>query len=92
VDSKITLSFDEGVIRKAKKFAEDNNISLSRLTEMLLRKVTSSNYQNLEDGLEFYSALGMGCVCIVTEDNSDFHFSTIEVLSAEHFLKQHAFN
>jgi hypothetical protein len=39
----------EGVIRKAKKFAEDNNISLSRLTEMLLRKVTSGNYQNLAD-------------------------------------------
>ena len=49
MDTKITLSFDAGVIRKAKQFAEANNISLSRLTEMLLRKVTSSDYQNLED-------------------------------------------
>ncbi|MFZ1369545.1 MAG: DUF6364 family protein [Ferruginibacter sp.] len=49
MDAKITLSFDESVIKKAKKYAENNNISLSRLTEFLLRKVTSSSYQSLED-------------------------------------------
>lgn len=49
MDAKITLSFDEGVINKAKKYAEANNISLSRLTEFLLRKVTTNNYQSLED-------------------------------------------
>jgi len=49
MDSKITLSFDAGVINKAKSFAEQNNISLSRLTEFLLRKVTSSHYKSLED-------------------------------------------
>ncbi len=49
MDSKITLSFDKGVIEKAKKYAEENNISLSRLTEFLLRKVTSSHHKSLED-------------------------------------------
>jgi hypothetical protein len=49
MDAKITLSFDESVINKAKQYADDNNISLSRLTEFLLRKVTSKNYQSLED-------------------------------------------
>lgn len=49
MDSKITLSFDEVVITKAKKYAANNNISLSRLTEFLLKKVTSSNYENIED-------------------------------------------
>ena len=49
MDAKITLSFDETVIKKAKQFAEDNHISLSRLTEFLLKKVTSKNYQSLED-------------------------------------------
>lgn len=48
MDAKITLSFDEAVIKKAKKFAEANNISLSRLMEFLLQKVTSSGYQSLE--------------------------------------------
>ena len=49
MDAKITLSFDGTVIKKAKKYAENNNISLSRLTEFLLNKVTSNPYQSLED-------------------------------------------
>ncbi len=49
MDAKITLSFDESVISKAKKFADANNISLSRLTEFLLTKVTSSSYQSLDE-------------------------------------------
>jgi hypothetical protein len=49
MDNKITLSFDESIIRKAKKYAENNNISLSRLIEFLLQKITSSNYQSMED-------------------------------------------
>ena len=49
MDSKITLSFDESVINKAKKYAEENNISLSRLIEFLLNKIISSKYHSLED-------------------------------------------
>lgn len=49
MDAKITLSFDQSVIEKAKQYAQNNNISLSRLTEFLLNKVTSNNYQSLED-------------------------------------------
>lgn len=49
MDNKITLSFDKSVISNAKKYADDNNISVSRLVEYLLRKVTDSNYRSLED-------------------------------------------
>lgn len=49
MDSKITLSFNEGIIKKAKKYAEANNISLSRLIEFLLLKITNANYGSLED-------------------------------------------
>ena len=49
MDNKITLSFDESVISKAKRYAENNNVSLSRLVEFLLKKVTSSNYETMED-------------------------------------------
>ncbi|MBK7854951.1 MAG: hypothetical protein IPJ79_08660 [Bacteroidetes bacterium] len=49
MDAKITLSFDEAIITKAKRFADDNNISLSRLTEFLLSKVTSSSYKSIDD-------------------------------------------
>jgi antitoxin component of RelBE/YafQ-DinJ toxin-antitoxin module len=49
MDAKITLSFDQSVIEKAKKYAENNNISLSRLTEFLLNKVTNSSYKSLDE-------------------------------------------
>lgn len=49
MDAKITLSFDKEVIAKAKKYAKEQNISLSRLVELLLRKITNNNYQSLED-------------------------------------------
>ncbi len=49
MDCKVTLSFDETVVNRAKRFADKNNISLSRLIEFLLNKVTASNYQSLED-------------------------------------------
>lgn len=49
MDAKITLSFNAATISKAKKFAEEQNISLSRLTEFLYRQLTSSNYKSLEE-------------------------------------------
>lgn len=49
MDTKLTLSFDEDIINKAKKYAEQNNISLSRMIEHLLAKVVEKPYQSLED-------------------------------------------
>jgi Family of unknown function (DUF6364) len=51
MDTKITLSFDESVIEKAKAFAATQGISLSRLTEFLFDKITSTpkSYSYLDD-------------------------------------------
>jgi hypothetical protein len=49
MDAKVTLSFDARVIEKAKKFAEGNGISLSRLTEILLKKAMTGSYNNIEE-------------------------------------------
>jgi len=49
MDTKITLSFDEAVIKKAKTYAEQQNISLSRMVEFILKKITTSQYNTLED-------------------------------------------
>jgi len=49
MDAKVTLSFDEAVVNKAKRYAQRNNISLSRLVEFLLQRTTSNNYLSLED-------------------------------------------
>lgn len=49
MDAKLTLSFDQDIVEKAKKYAAANNISLSRLIEYLLTQVTSNQYKSLED-------------------------------------------
>jgi hypothetical protein len=49
MDAKITLSFNKAIAAKAKRYAEKNNVSLSRLVEFLLDKVTSSGYTSFED-------------------------------------------
>ena len=49
MDAKITLSFDAGVIEKVKKYATDNHLSVSRLVEFLLQKITTTGYHSLED-------------------------------------------
>jgi hypothetical protein len=49
MDAKVTLSFDKAVIEKAKRYAESQNISLSRLMEFLLDKITTKQYASLED-------------------------------------------
>lgn len=49
MDAKITLSFDKQVIERAKQYAETQNVSLSRLMEFLLDKITSNHFNSLED-------------------------------------------
>lgn len=49
MDIKLTLSFNEEIIQKAKKFAEERNISLSRLTELLLTKAVMSDKLSMDD-------------------------------------------
>ena len=42
---------------------------------------------DFEDGLQYYAAINSKCSCIITNDINDFHFSDIEVLQPEVFLK-----
>lgn len=49
MDAKVTLSFDKQIIERAKQYAESQNMSLSRLMEFLLDKITSNQYSSLED-------------------------------------------
>lgn len=49
MDAKVTLSFNRLIIKQAKAYAEQHNISLSRLVEFLLKQTTSGNYSSLED-------------------------------------------
>ena len=56
MDTKLTLSFDQGVAERAKAFAEANNISLSRLVEFMLSKVIDKRYRSLDEFFQLAKA------------------------------------
>lgn len=45
---------------------------------------------DIEDGLQYHSAIDAKCSFIVTYDSKDFHFAEIPVMDAEEFLLKHA--
>jgi hypothetical protein len=49
MDAKVTLSFNKNIIEKAKVYAESQNMSLSRMLELILDKITSNNYASIEN-------------------------------------------
>lgn len=47
---------------------------------------------DLEDGFQYYAAVESGCDCIITENQSDYYFGELEILSSEQFLVKHVFH
>jgi predicted nucleic acid-binding protein len=67
-----------------------DKLRITSIDEQMTKHVmTNPKIADVEDGLQYYSALGSGCACIVTYDKGDFHFSDIEVLDAEELLRRH---
>jgi len=48
MDSKLTLKLNESVIQRAKQYAKENNISLSRMIESYLQAVTLKKRNNVK--------------------------------------------
>ena len=56
--TKLTLALDEAVIKKAKKYAKDNNTSLSALLENYLRLLVSrEKHSKVEEPVSNYSSI-----------------------------------
>ena len=82
MDTKVTLSFDQEVIKSAKKFAEQNHISLSRLTEFLYRQLTSNQYKSIDELpiADWVSA--------VAEGQAEYHAKPRKISKADHYEKR----
>ena len=75
--------------RKKMQYLCDNILIAETGKEAVQKTLSNKKIHDIEDGLEYYSALNSGCKFIVTEDISDFYFSEIEVLSPRLFLEKH---
>jgi predicted nucleic acid-binding protein len=57
--------------------------------EVVLKAISNKKIVDFEDGLEYYSAVESGCQVIITENQTDFHFSEIEVLGCKTFIERY---
>ncbi len=53
------------------------------------RTLRDKRITDIEDGLQYHSAVHANCSSIVTYDRKDFHFAAIPVMDAEEFLLEH---
>lgn len=60
MDSKLTLKLDENVIERAKKYASNKKMSLSRLIEAYLDSITKENEEDEFEISPFVKSISSG--------------------------------
>lgn len=69
------------------------SLNVVSVSESILKNAFASEFKDVEDGVQFYSAITVERMgCIVTRNLKDFKKSTIPVLSSEEFHLKHLLN
>jgi len=79
MDSKLTLKLNESVIERAKQYAKENNISLSRMIESYLQAVTLKKRTNVK-----ISPLVESLTGVVELENYDYRKDYTDFLSQKY--------
>jgi predicted nucleic acid-binding protein len=67
-----------------------SKLQITTVDNLVVKKVVAEKQvHDFEDGMEYFSAINSGCKFIITQDESDFYFSKIEVLNAQAFLEKY---
>jgi predicted nucleic acid-binding protein len=70
-----------------------NHIGTTVMDKKILEMaIKNKKVLDLEDGLQYYSAIDSGCRLIITEDRQDFYFSEIGVLDSRSFFEEYLKN
>jgi len=65
-----------------------DHIQVTTIDDEIVRQtLRNPSIHDVEDGLQYYSALSSGCKFIVTEDKDDFYYSDISVVNCKEFLQ-----
>ena len=79
MDSKLTLKLNESVIERAKQYAKENNISLSRMIENYLQAVTIRKNSKIE-----ISPLVESLTGVIELENKDYRKDYTNFLSQKY--------
>ena len=70
MEAKLTLKLDDSIIEQAKKYAKENNISLSKLIESYLHAITTKKRKSVKISPLVQSLTGV--VSISENDKKDY--------------------
>ena len=62
--------------------------TISTVNEAVIDRMLQSDFADLEDAIQYYSALAFGADIIVTRNTSDFASARIPVLTPHEFINQ----
>jgi hypothetical protein len=79
MDSKLTLKLNESVIKRAKQYAKENNISLSRMIESYLQAVTLKKRKKVK-----ISPLVESLTGVIELENYDYRKDYADFLSKKY--------
>lgn len=54
----------------------------------VLEAIKNKKVNDFEDGMEYYAAISNKCDVIISEDTSDFYFSSIPVCTSQGFIEK----
>ncbi len=79
-------------VARAKIALLASRLEVARTDARTVRQaIADKRVHDFEDGLEYYSAVQVGCQAIITEDVGDFYFSELPVCGCEDFLTRYVF-
>lgn len=65
-----------------------NHIKVTTVDDKIVRQaLANASIHDVEDGMQYYSAISASCTYIITEDKDDYYFANINVMSCMEFLK-----
>lgn len=79
MNSKLTLKLNISVIEKAKKYAKDNNVSLSRMIENYLQAITEREHKEIK-----ISPLVESLTGVIQLDKEDYSKDYTDFLSQKY--------
>jgi hypothetical protein len=79
MDSKLTLKLNKNVIQRAKQYAKENNMSLSRMIESYLQAVTLKKINNAK-----ISPLVESLTGVIEPENYDYRKDYTDFLSQKY--------
>ena len=62
--------------------------SITTVNDAVINRMLQSDFNDLEDAIQYYSALAFGAEAIVTRNTKDYSDARIPVLSPQEFLQQ----